>query len=173
MTRNYLLLMLTLGMSAACAQAEPTPTHELTVPNLLDREPACVVKVPVPGAQCTPEGCILSGPAGTALDSITLSFSCLPRTSPTGFERPVSEAKVQTLRTKNARGHFMHIDVVWGPPDERSRELQFCLFGKLNNFCSGARVMSLDYRTKVKATQMVKAFAQGIELQEPWTKNGR
>lgn len=67
----------------------------------------------------------------------------------------------------------MHIDVVWGPPDERFRELQFCLFGKNKNFCGVATVLSLDYRTKVKATQAVKVFAQGIELQEPWTKDGR
>ncbi|WP_090315786.1 hypothetical protein [Duganella sp. CF517] len=171
----YLLLMLSSGVSAvAPARAEPaqTPTQELTVPNFVDSEPACVVKVPVLNPQCTAEGCILPAPAGSKLDATTLFFSCLPKASPTGFERPVPEAKVQLLFAKNARGHFMVLDDFAPPPNERFRYLSFCLFGKLNNFCGVARV-SMDYRIKVETTRMLKAFSRGIELQYPWTEDGR
>ena len=174
MKKKYLLSLLMLSMSiVACARATPTPTDELTVPNIDADSPACVVKVPAVSPRCTPEGCTFSAHEGAALASIKLDFSCLPKSAPTGFEKPAPEVKVKSLRSKNAQGHFLLTDAPSAPPNERFRELGFCLYGKLNNFCGYGRLMSLEYRTKVKVTRTVKTFVQGIELQEPWTKDGR
>jgi hypothetical protein len=170
---SHLSLIPILWLNAvAYAQGASPPTHELTVPNFDDASPACVVRIPVVNPQCTPEGCTLPVPAG-ALDSIKLDFSCLPTKAPTGFENPAPYVKVQTLRAKNSEGNLSLSDNLSAPPKERFRELGFCLYGKFNNFCGYTRVMSSDYRTKVKATRLVKEFLQGIELQEPWTKDGR
>lgn len=174
MKTSCILLMLMFGMSAvACAQVAPMPSHELTVPNFDDASPACVVKVPDVNSQCTPEGCTLPAPVGSTLDSIKLDFSCVPSSAPTGFENPAPDVKVQSLRSKNASGDISLTDDVYSPPNERFRHLYFCLYGKLNTFCGFAKVMRLEDRTKVDGTRTVKAFLQGIELQEPWTKNGR
>lgn len=174
MKTRYLLSMLVLGMSiGASAQAAPTLTHELTVPNFDDESPACVVKVPVASSQCTSKACTLPAPAGSTLDSIEVDFSCLPKSSPTGFENPVPGVKVQWFRAKNAPTHLSLSDGAFDPPNERFRELTFCMYGKLNNFCGYAKVRRLGDRSKVDGTRAVKEFLQGIELQDPWTKDGR
>jgi hypothetical protein len=151
----------------ACARAEPTPTHGLTVPNIDADSPPCVLKVPTVNPQCTSEGCTFFAPDGSKLNSIELRFSCLPKSALTGFERPAPEAKVQTLNAQNAGGNFSLRDDVYAPPNERFRNLLFCLYGKFNNFCGSSTVTSLEYRTKVKATRTVKEFLQGVELQDP------
>ena len=56
-------------------------------------------------------------------------------------------------------------DDVQSPADERLRELNFCLYGKLNNFCGNAKVLRLKNGSKADASAAVKAFIQGIELQ--------
>lgn len=174
MKPNYLLLILMFGMCpVACAQTPPMLTQEVTVPNFDRRSPACVVKVPALNPPCTPGGCTLPAPVGSTLGSIKLDFSCLPNSAPTGFENPAPEVKVQTLRVKNARVHLSLSDGVFEPTNEQSRYLTFCLYGKSNNFCGIARVMSLDHRTKVDGTPTVKAFLQGIEFQGALPIDGR
>lgn len=166
MRKKYLYLMLLFGMSSvACTQAAQNATHEITVPNFDADSPACMVKVPALKPQCTSEGCSLPPPAGSSLDSIKLNFSCLPTSAPTGFENPAPEAKVQSIRSKNAKGHLSLIDDIQSPADERLRELNFCLYGKLNNFCGNAKVLRLKDGSKADASLAVKTLIQGIELQ--------
>lgn len=166
MRKNYLFLMLMFGMSAvACTQAAQNAMHEITVPNFDADSPACVVKVPTLNPQCTAEGGTLPAPAGATIESIKLNFSCLPTSAPTGFENPAPEVKVQSIRSKNAKGHLSLIDDIQSPADERLRELNFCLYGKLNNFCGNAKVLRLKDGAKADASAAVKAFVQGIELQ--------
>ena len=166
MRKNYLFLMLMFGMSSvACTQAAQSAMHEITVPNFDADSIACVVKVPTLNPQCTAEGCTLPAPAGATLESIKLNFSCLPTSAPTGFENPAPEVKVQSIRSKNAKGHLSLIDDIQSPADERLRELNFCLYGKLNNFCGNAKVLRLKDGSKADASAAVKAFIQGIELQ--------
>jgi hypothetical protein len=165
MKKDHLFLTLMLGMSAvACTQAAQNAMHEITVPNFDADSPACVVKVPTLNPECTAEGGTLPAPVGATLESIKLNFSCLPTSAPTGFENPAPEVKVQSIRSKNAKGHLSLIDDIQSP-DERLRELNFCLYGKRNNFCGNAKVLRLKDGAKADASAAVKAFIQGIELQ--------
>lgn len=168
MRKNYWLSILILGLSVVgCSQAAQTATQQLTVPNFDVDSPACVVNVPLVTPRCTPEGCTLPAPAGATLESIQLNFSCLPTSAPTGFENPAPEVKVQSIRSKNAKGHLSLIDDMQSPVDERLRELNFCLYGKLNNFCGNAKVLRLKDGAKMDGSAAVKNFIQGVELVTP------
>jgi hypothetical protein len=165
MRNNYWLSILILGWSAlGCSQAAQTATQEVAVPNFDADSPACMVKVPLVNSRCTAEGCTLPAPAGATLEAIWLNFSCLPTSAPTGFENPAPEVKVQSIRSKNAKGHLSLIDDMQSPADERLRELKFCLYGKLNNFCGNAKVLRLKDGSKMDGSAAVKTFIKGIEL---------
>lgn len=158
------ILILCWGISTQGTAAQAA-MNELLVLSLDTDGHACAVKVPVLNPQCTADGCILPAPGGATLDSIKLNFSCLPTSAPTGFENPAREVKVQSIRAKNAKGHLSLIDDVQSPADERFRELNFCLYGKLNNFCGNAKVLRLKDGSKADASPAIKTFIQGIELQ--------
>lgn len=171
MKRNYLLSLIVVCAGAlGCPQIGVTAPQELTIPNFDADSPACVVKLPDALTQCTAEGCKLPLPKGSTLESLQLNFSCLPKSAPTGFENPAPEAKVQSVRAKNAKGHVSLIDDVQSAPTERLRELNFCLYGQLNNFCGNAKVLRLKDGAKLDATSTVKAFIQGMELQNEISK---
>lgn len=155
----------------ACAIGQTPParsaTQELTVPNFDADSPACVVKVPANEPQCTAEGCALSPPNGSTLESIQLNFSCLPKSAPTGFENPAPGSKVQSIHAKNVPGHLSLIDDIQGASSERMRELNFCLYGKRNNFCGNAKVLRLKDGAKADGSAAARKFIQGMELQDP------
>lgn len=109
-------------------------------------------------------------PKDSTLESLQLNFSCLPKSAPTGFENPAPEAKVRSIHSKNSKGHISLIDDVQSAPAERLRELNFCLYGKLNNFCGNAKVLRLKDGTKADGSGIVKAFIQEVELQNDNSK---
>lgn len=166
MKRNYLWLLMVLCASAVGRpQAGADAARELTIPNFDVDSPACIVKIPDAQAQCTAEGCKLPLPKGSTLESLQLNFSCLPKSAHTGFEKTPPGVKVQFIRSKNATGHVSLIDDVQSAPAEPLRELNFCLYGKLNNFCGNAKVLQLKDGAKADGSGAVKAFIQGVELQ--------
>ncbi|NVD70676.1 hypothetical protein HUX88_08890 [Duganella sp. BJB1802] len=135
------MVVLLMGVEVCgCLRAEPVQSNELTIPNFDPDSPACVIKF-----------------EGASPESLRLNFSCLPKSAPTGFENPAPEVKVQSIRAKNAKGHMSLIDAVQSPLADRTRELNFCLYGKQNNFCGNA---------KVDGTSTIKAWIQRIELQD-------
>ncbi|WP_217916263.1 hypothetical protein [Duganella sp. BJB1802] len=139
--RKTCLVVLLMGVEVCgCLRAEPVQSNELTIPNFDPDSPACVIKF-----------------EGASPESLRLNFSCLPKSAPTGFENPAPEVKVQSIRAKNAKGHMSLIDAVQSPLADRTRELNFCLYGKQNNFCGNA---------KVDGTSTIKAWIQRIELQD-------
>jgi hypothetical protein len=144
--------------------------QEFTITNFDSDSPACVVTLPETPAHCTPEGCALPVPKYSTLGSLQLSFTCLPKSAPTGFENPADDMKIQPLRAKNARGHLSLIDDIESPPAERTRQLGFCLYGKQNNLCGDAKTLRLRDGAKGDATAILKSFIQGIELQGASTK---
>lgn len=154
--------------AGAVGQAAPafSASRELTVPNFDAESPACVVRVPANEPACTPEGCAIPPPKGSTLASIQLNFSCLPKAAPTGFEKPVEGAKVQSIRAGKVAGDLSLIDDIQAPFSERLRELNFCLYGKINNFCGNAKVMRLKDGARADASRTIKALIRGIELQD-------
>jgi hypothetical protein len=161
--------LLCIGVVSCSVPVFAAP-QELTIPNFDSDSPSCRVKLPETPAQCTPDGCAMPVPKSSTLESLQLNFSCLPKSAPTGFENPAGYVKVQPLRGKNARGHLSLIDDIESPPAERTRELNFCLYGKQNNFCGNAKTLRLKDGAKGDATAVIKAYIQGIELQDPLTK---
>ncbi|MQA21679.1 hypothetical protein [Rugamonas rivuli] len=171
MKRNYLLSLIVVCAGAiGCPQVGMSASQELTIPNFDPDSPACVVKLPDTPTQCTVESCKLPLLKGSTLEALQLNFSCLPKSAPTGFENPAPEVKVQSIRAKNSKGHVSLMDDVQSAPAERLRELNFCLYGKLNNFCGNAKVLRLKDGAKLDGTNTVKAFIQGMELQNEISK---
>ncbi|GJI96899.1 hypothetical protein RugamoR57_36170 [Duganella caerulea] len=139
------MVVLLIGVDVCgCLQAEPVQSHERTIPNFDPDSPACVIKF-----------------EGASPESLRLNLSCLPKSAPTGFENPAPEVKVQSIRGKNAKGHMSLIDEVPSPHADRTRELNFCLYGKQNNFCGSAKVL----RQK-DGTSTITNWIQRIELQD-------
>lgn len=139
-------MLLGVGV-CACVQAEPVQSNELTIPNFDPDSPACVIKF-----------------EGASPASLRLNLSCLPKSAPTGFENPAPEVKIQSIRGKNAKGHMSLIDDVQSPLADRARELNFCLYGKRNNFCGSAKVLRLKDGGKPDGISAIKAWIQRIEL---------
>lgn len=104
---------------------------------------------------------------GSALETIELDFSCLPKRSPTGFDRPADNAKVLSLHARNSSGHFSLIEDVEGEPETRMRYLDFCLYGMKTNFCGGAKMLRFKDGDEADPTAAIKSFIEGIELQDP------
>lgn len=77
---------------------------------------------------------------------------------------------MRSIHSKNSKGHISLIDDVQSAPAERLRELNFCLYGKLNNFCGNAKVLRLKDGTKADGSGIVKAFIQEVELQNDNSK---
>lgn len=171
MKRSYLRSLVVMCAGAIGGlQTGMTSSQELTIPNFDADIPACIVKLPHTPTQCTADSCKLPLPIGSTLHALQLNFSCLPKSASTGFENPAPEAKVQSIRAKNANGHVSLIDDVQSAPAERLRELNFCLYWKLNNFCGNAKVLRLKDGAKLDGTNTVKAFIQGMELQNEISK---
>lgn len=167
MNSVYVLLMLLL---CGCASAEPSlessAIQEVSVPNRFRKEPACVVKLPRTKAVCSVKGCSMPLTKGSTLKSLELTFTCVPKLSPTGFDNAADYAKLVPLRARNAYGDMSLIDDIEGEPEERMRQLDFCLYGKEANFCGGANVLRLIDGEKADATADIKAFIESIELRD-------
>jgi len=137
-------LWMSLSVSA-CAGAQPYPVTSLApsvvvaVPNFDEDGPPCIVKLPVTAYVCSAKGCSVPTKKGSTLETIELDFSCLPKRSPTGFDRPADNAKVLSLHARNSSGHISLIEDVEGEPETRMRYLDFCLYGIKTNFCGGGR----------------------------------
>jgi len=143
----WVLLLIGVGVCGRL-QAEPVQSNELTIPNFDPDSPACVIK--------------FNG--GASPESLRLNLSCLPKSAPTGFENPAPGVKVQSIRGKNANGHISLIDDVHSPLADRTRELNFCLYSKQNNFCGSAKVLRLKDGAKADGTSTIKDWIQRIEL---------
>lgn len=166
MKRNYVSSLLMFCMSAVgCSRVAATALRELTIPNFDADSPDCIVKLPDVDPACTVESCTISAPKGATTGPMRINFSCLPKSAPTGFENPAPDVKVQSFRSKNAKGHLSLIDDVQSGSAERMRELNFCLYGKLKNFCGNAKVQRLSGGAKTDGSSEIKAFIQRIELQ--------
>ena len=100
----------------------------LNIPNFEADSPACVIRAPAEQPQ--------------------LDLSCLPTSAPTGLEVPSPEAKVEAIRSPNAKGHLL----------VQEDSLLFCLYGRAANVCGAATVHSA---AEIKA---IKAYAQSLEL---------
>jgi len=149
--RKTCLVVLLIGVGVCgCLQAEPVQSNELTIPNFDPDSPACVIKFK----------------GGASPESLRLNLSCLPKSAPTGLENPAPEVKVQSIHGKNAKGHMSLIDDAQSPHADRTRELNFCLYGKQNNFCGSAKVLRLKDGAKVDDTSTIKDWIQRIELQD-------
>lgn len=160
-------LLLLFGCADAKMRITATSMQELTVPNIYTNDPPCAIKLPQTNFACTAEGCSVPGPKGNTLGTIKLDFSCLPKRSPTGFDNPADDVKVLRLRSRNSLGHLSLIDDAEGDPENRLRYLDFCLYGRKTNFCGGAKVLRLKDGEKADPTAAIKAFIEGIALQEP------
>lgn len=167
MRRTYLFsLLLLCGCAGAEPSAESSVMQEVTVANRFRREPACVVRLPRTQAVCSVKGCSMPPPKGSTLKSIELTFICVPKLAPPGFDNPQDYAKVLPLRARNSFGDMSMIDDIEGEPGERMRQLDFCLYGNEANFCGGAKVLRLIDGEKVDATVEIKAFIESIELRD-------
>lgn len=163
--KPYLLGLLLLCGCAAAAPAPDSPAmQEVTVPNQMPKEAACVAKLPPAKFACTANGCSMPAPAKSSLKSIELTFSCISKSSPNEFDKPVEDMKVLSLRARNARGNLGLIDEIDGEPEELMRELSFCLYGKTANLCGFSKILRLKDGAKADPTKAIKAFIEGIEL---------
>lgn len=164
--RSYLLSLLLLCGGAAAAPAPgASAAQEVTVANQFPNEAACVARLPPARFACTASGCTMPVPPKNTLKSIELTFSCIPKSSPTEFDKPMEDMKVLSLRARNAKGNLGLIDQIDGEPEELMRELSFCLYGKTANFCGAAKIQRLKDGAKADPTKAIKAFIEGIELQ--------
>lgn len=102
----------------------------LNIPNFEADGPACVVRAPA--AQSQPQ----------------IDLSCLPTSAPTGFEQPSPEARVESIRSPNAKGYLL----------VQQDSLLFCLYGQQANVCGAATVHGV---AEVKA---IRAYAQSLQL---------
>jgi len=166
MCRAYLLSLFLLSGYAGAVPATASPAaQEVTVLNQFPQEPACVARLPPARFACTASGCTMPAPSKNSLQSIELAFSCIPKSSPTGFDNPAVDMKVLPLRARNSLGNLGLIDEIDGAPEELMRELSFCLYGKAANFCGAAKIQRLKDGAKADPTKAIKAFIEGIELQ--------
>lgn len=167
MRYNFIVLKLLfcLVLTGYASEAFSAP-EEFDVPNFDSDSSPCHVKIPVmaPWRQCTAAGCEMAAPTGSTLESIRLSFSCLPTSAPTGFENPPEYAKVKAIRSVNAKGLVSFIDGIDEPADERVRELNFCLYGKGHNFCGAAQTLRLKDGIKADSGPAVMLLIRSIEL---------
>lgn len=139
----------------------------LTIANAYPGEPPCHVMVPEIAAQCTADGCSLPVPPSSTLKSILISLGCAPASAPTGFENPSPEVKIHSFRSKNAKGYFSEIDSMTDSSNDRTRDLNFCLYGQKNNFCGTATVFRLKDGAKGNGASIVKSFIKDIEIEDP------
>lgn len=166
MCRSYLLgLILLCGCAGAAPVPESSAMQEVTVPNVQPGEAACVVKLPQAKLACSANGCSMPPPPKSTLKSIELTFSCITKSSPTEFDKPVEDMKVLSLRARNVQGNLGLIDEIDGAPEELMRELSFCLYGKTANFCGAAKILRLKDGAKADPTKKIKAFIEAIEFQ--------
>jgi hypothetical protein len=107
---------------------------------------AAPVVLNIPNFESDGPACVVRAPAGRPPPQIDLS--CLPKSAPTGFEKPSPEARVQSIRSPNATGHLLL----------QEDDLMFCLYGQQTNLCGAAIVHSA---AEVAA---IKAYAQALEL---------
>lgn len=135
------------------------------VPDLHGDSPPCAVSLPANQEQCTPEGCTLPLPKRSTLKSLQIKFSCLPLGTLTGFERPAPGARIRGVRARNAMASVLLVDDLESAPEERKREMIFCIYGTQNVFCGDAYVLRLKDGAKGDATPALKKFIQGIEFQ--------
>jgi hypothetical protein len=148
-----------------CVSAIPVAlaaSQEISVPNFDRDSAACVVGVP-DSQQCTAEGCNL---LISKSQSAQVSFSCLPKSAPTGFENPAPEVKVQSLRAQNARAHLSVLDDLQAPPADRMREFNFCVYGKQNNLCGNLTMRRAD-DARNTAIKPLKSLVQSLEIKDP------
>lgn len=161
---GFFLLCSAIG---CCFSVASAAVQEIAVKNLDTGGNACMIRVPVvlPWTECSADGCDMPAPAGSSLNSIHLGFSCLPLSAPTGFENPPSYGRVESIRSGKWRGQLSEIDSIDLPKEERTRELNFCIYGKLSNFCGYARTLRLKDGKKADAAGIVKLLIRRIELE--------
>lgn len=110
--------------------------HEVMVPDLHGDSPPCAVSLPANQEQCTPEGCTLPLPKRSTLKSLQIKFSCLPLGTLTGFERPAPGARIRGVRARNAMASVLLVDDLESAPEERKREMIFCIYGTQMSFAA-------------------------------------
>lgn len=158
-------IVLSLAAAGYAGFAAAAP-QEFEIANF-DRDDApCQIKIPVtaPWTQCTADGCEMPAPAGSTLGTIRLRFSCLPKSAPTGFENPPPDVRVESIRATNTQGHVSLIDSIDEPADERTRELNFCLFGERYNFCGFAQTLRLKDGAQADSAAAIRELIRRVEL---------
>jgi hypothetical protein len=163
-----LLLALFMGwVGCTTAQAdEKKELDEIVVPNFDANGPACRVQFPVSAIKCSNESCDIPAPKRSSLKMIKISFSCIPNSANTGFERPPEDAKVYPIKASNANGNVMMIDQLIPGPAGRMRELLFCLYGKRSTFCGNADTMLLKDGEATDGSRSVINFVKTMILMD-------
>jgi hypothetical protein len=139
----------------------------LTVPNSDPKAPPCVVMLAEGPAQCTSEGCAIPLTRLRDVKQVQLMLSCVPTSSPTGFENPPPYVELHSIRAKNAQGHLSVVDDTQSAPSEQMRELNFCLWGNSNILCGFAKIPKLAKDPKSRQRKAIQAFIRGIEFTDP------
>lgn len=159
-------LTVTLFAMAGYATAANCASQELNIPNFSSNRPPCIVTVPDMHYQCTAEGCSIPVSTQHEKELIKISFSCLPQTSPTGFENPSDDVKVQSIQLKNTKGKISFAEDIDTPVSKRAVDVNFCLYGKSNNLCGFARLFKVKAHANLTGSDAIKDFLKRIEMKD-------
>jgi hypothetical protein len=154
------LAMIGFTTAAHCAP------KQLKIPNFSSQGPACALTFIDNIYRCTANGCDIPTSKSKGAEVIHLSFSCLPKTSPTGFENPPDYVKVEFIQSKNTKGEISFTEDIETPSSKRAIDLNFCLYGKSNNLCGFSRLLKPETHVRSTSGDTIKSFLKGIELKE-------
>lgn len=136
--------------------------RNVTIQNFESNGNPCTFAMNERLAICAGDRCLIRPAQNTRHVPVEIILSCLPTSSPTGFENPAPIAKVQSIRSKNTLGHLSIIDDVDPVSNTKKRELNLCLYGQHYNLCGYSVLSNSAHHTRQTAD--VKKFIKGIEL---------
>lgn len=136
------------------------------IPNFSSNKPSCIVIIPGMQYQCTAEGCSIPVSKPHEKEYVQISFSCLPQTSPTGFENPSDDVKVQSIQSKHTNGKISFAENIDTPVSKRAVDVNFCHYGKSNNLCGFARLFKVKAHANLLGSDAIKDFLNRIEIRD-------
>lgn len=139
-------------------------TTSLTIPNAVEKIPDCLLVLPDKLPDCAVERCELPYRHGPALHHVILGFGCAPISSPSGFENPPADVKVDVVKARNVTGMISYIEDITEPKSQREMEVTFCIFGKSIHACGFAKIPKEPASVNLKQTRVIKRFIRGLAL---------